>query len=398
MRTFEFVAVDASGAEVRATAFARSEIDLDRELEARHLTLLRAKVAAGVLDPARRGLKTDELIALTTQLAAVTGAGVPLVEGLEGIGRRLERASSRELVVEMVDALRQGDRLSTIVERYPRAFPVVYRASVAAGEASGALDSILLRLAKNLEWVRATKATAAQALVYPAMLLGAIFGLVVLLLYHVLPKIIAMFPGGRDALPAQTRFVMALSDFVRGNVVWLALGGALLVAGLAWAFARPAGRVALHGTLLRIPRLGKVLRQVATSRFAGTASILQSAGCDVFTVLGVAGSTCGNAAMEAAFVRATGRVRQGATIAEALDKEPEIDRLLVQMVAVGEKTGELDGCLDRVVAFYDDEVPRTVKRFLSLLEPLLLVVSGIVVGYILLAALLPVFDLYENMR
>lgn len=397
MKTYEFTALDAFGSEVRATAVARNEAELDRELEAQSLTLLRANVASASMNPARRKLKQHDLIAMTTQLAAVTGAGVPLVEGLEGIGQRMQQESDRELVIEMVAALRQGDRLSTILERYPRAFPDVYRASVAAGEASGALDAVLVRLAKNIEWVRATKATASQALIYPAMLIFAICGLIVLLLYHVLPKILTLFPGGRDSLPAQTRVVLGLSDFLRGNIVWLALGGAVLVTGFLWAIRQPKGRIILHGALLRVPRLGTVLRQIATSRFAGTASILQSAGCDVFTVLGVSGSTCGNAALEAAFIRATERVRHGSTIAEALEKEPEVDRLLVQMVSVGEKTGELDNCLVRVVSFYDDEVPRTVKRFLTLLEPLLLIVSGVVVGYILLAALLPIFDLYDNM-
>ncbi|NUP97311.1 MAG: type II secretion system F family protein, partial [Planctomycetaceae bacterium] len=142
---------------------------------------------------------------------------------------------------------------------------------------------------------------------------------------------------------------------------------------------------------------GKVARQLATSRFSATAGLLQSAGCDVFTVLHVAGSTCGNASMGAAFERVCERVRRGQTITQALEHEPGMDPMLVQMVAVGEKSGELDHCLERLAAYYDEEVPRIVRRFLALLEPTLLVGAGVIVGFILLAALAPIFKLYETL-
>lgn len=398
MKTFEYVAVDASGNAAAGRAFSPSELQLDRELEARGLTLTKARAVAD--EPRRRNVRVgrDQLIALTTQLATVHSAGVPLVQGLEGIGKRLEGDDGRLLVNDMVARLRDGAALSEVMGDHPRTFPLVYRSSVQAGEASGALDLVLSRLAKHLEWVRAMRATTLQALIYPALLGAALLGLVVILLTFVLPRIMKLFPGGRADLPSQTRVVLAVSDFFVGNALVLGVGAPLALAALVWTVRRPAGRLAFHRALLSVPKLGRVARQLATSRFASTAATLNSAGCDVFTVLGVSADTCGNAAMSAAFHRAARAIRRGATITEALEREPLCDPLLVQMVSVGEEAGDLGRCLDRLAEYYDEEVPRAVKRFLAFLEPAMLVCAGLVVTYILLASLLPIFSLYENLR
>ncbi|MEM7517941.1 MAG: type II secretion system F family protein, partial [Planctomycetota bacterium] len=276
-------------------------------------------------------------------------------------------------------------------------FPGVYRASVEAGEASGALDLVLGRLGGYLEWTQSMRSTTVQALIYPMILCFAILGLILILLYFVLPRIMGIFPGGPEDLPAQTRFVLAASDFLRANGLVLLGVGIASAISFAVSFRTPGGKRFFHGLLLRVPKLGMVLAKIATSRFASTASTLQAAGCDVFKVLRIAGATCGNAAMAAGFERATERVRNGQTIADALEDARGVDPLLIQMVAVGEKTGRLDDCLNRVVEYYDQEVPRAVKRFISILEPLLLVVAGGVVAFILLAALMPIFKLYESL-
>jgi len=214
---------------------------------------------------------------------------------------------------------------------------------VRAGETSGALDTVLLRLAKHLEWSRAIKATATHAPIDPSILVCA------------------------------------------------------LVVGYCTARRRPRGAVVLAKAQLAVPKFGRVARQLAVSRFAATASVLQEAGCNVFTLLNVAGATCGNAALAASFSRVSERVRRGQTITHGLDAEPNMDSMLVQMVAVGELTGELDRCLSRLAAYYDDVIPRTLKRFLAVLEPSLLAAAGALVAVILLAARAPIFKLYETM-
>lgn len=397
MKVYEYVAADAGGVLINGTAWASSELELDQQLEVKGFLLTRFKVVADERRHRPTRLGSDDLVNITNQLATVTGAGVPLVEGLRGIGERIDSRNAKNLIDEMCTALRAGESLSRVMGAYPKTFPDVYRASVRAGEASGALDTVLARVAKHLEWSRNIRATTIQALIYPAILIVAILGLIAVLLYFVLPRIIGLFPGGKDDLPYQTRCVLAVSDFMHAHPLAILLGIGALVTGLVVMTRSSRGRVLLDHFVLNIPRLGGIARQIATSKFASTASILQSAGCDVFTMLDVSASTCGNAAMSAAFRRGAERVKKGSVISEALQKEPLVDSLLVQMVAVGEKAGDLAVCLDRLVKHLDEEVPRRVKRFLSLLEPMILLVSGVVVAFILLAALLPIFELYKKM-
>lgn len=394
MQAFEYHALGRDGRTVVGELFAPTEAELDRRLERDGLLLVRAKVVRSAARARELALANDELVALTTQLSTVHGAGVPILDGLDSIGKRMRRPRGRQLVEQMIAALQAGQSLSEAMAQHPRTFSAVYRASVEAGEASGALDVVLQRLARYLEWARAMRATAAQALVYPAILLTAIGGLVVLLVTFVIPRIVRLFPAGRSDLPAPTRALLAVSECLVGNWTWLLpLGVAAAVAAL-FAARLPEVKLRWHGWLLELPCAGHVVRQLAVARFASTAATLQAAGCDAFTMLSVSAKSCGNRALEAQFERVTHNVRAGQPISEALAREPRVDPLLVQMVAIGEKSGKLDECLDRVVHYYDEEVPRAVKRFVSIAEPALLLGAGALVAFILLAAVLPIFELY----
>lgn len=395
METFEFIAAGPGGTQIRGVQPAEDELALDRALERKGLLLTSATAVSKHRSRSRARLSRDELVTFTTQLATVTGAGIPIIDGLQGIGQRLASPGGQELVERMVTGLEAGNSLSEVMKPFPRVFPPIYRASVRAGEATGALDTILTRLAKYLEWARAMRATAIQALIYPAILMCAILGLIAILLLFVLPKIMSLFPPGAE-LPWQTQIVLSASDFLRGNIV---LVGSLAVAGVVGVIA--AWRVTsvkqfVHGAMLRIPKVGPLAQKLAMSRFASTAATLHSAGCDVFTMLQIASETCGNAALTQAFDRAIARIRRGEPISKSLEKEPLVDPLLVQMIHVGEKAGALDSVLMKLAEYYDDEIPRTVKKFLSLLEPCILLGAGGVVAFILMAAVLPLFQLYES--
>jgi general secretion pathway protein F len=397
VENFAYRAADRRGVLVAGTALAVDELELDARLAAQGLVLARA-------EPVRRGrrralaLSGPERIQLTAQLATVTAAGVPLIEGLAAIRARIGGPRARALLDEVLGALQGGAPLSQALEAHPRAFPPVYRASIVAGEASGALDKVLTRLARHLEWARGMRAATLQALIYPALLSLAVGGLIAILLLFLLPRVVGLFPAGMADLPTQTRFVLALSATLRAHGVWLTLMLGGVGVGLVRAWRSPAGRARLDRALLALPAFGRLARALATGKFAGTAALLQGAGCDVFTVLRVAAGACGNAAMAAAFVRASERVRGGSGLAEALEGEREVDPLLVQLVAVGERSGTLEGCFERVAAHYDAEVPRAVARLLALFEPLLLIVAGCVVAFLLLAALLPMFQLMESLQ
>jgi type II secretory pathway component PulF len=398
VKAFEYVAADRAGELVSGVAWALDELELDRRLDGRGLVLTAAHVVADEKRARPIRIRHADLILFTTQLATVTSAGVPLLEGLQGIRARARRSEVRRLIAEMISALESGQPLSSVMQAYPRTFPAIYRASVVAGESSGALDTVLVRVAAHMEWARGMRATTVQALIYPAMLAVAMLGLIAVLLFFLLPRILTMFPAGVADLPYQTRVVLGISDFLRAHVLLLGAGLAVAGASLTYSLRTERGRYLRDRFVLALPLMGRVARDIATSKFAATASILHSSGCDVFTVLGVSASACGNRAMERAFERTTARVRAGAQLSQGLELEPLVDPLLIQLVAVGEKTGSLDRSLAKVAEHYDGEVPRNVKRMLSLLEPALLVGAGVVVAFILLAALLPMFQMMENIQ
>jgi len=397
VKTFEYTAADPKGRKVTGTQLASDASALADELERRGLVLTDSRAVTGRARTGSRHLAGDDLISLTNQLATVTGAGIPIIEGLQGIGARLSRPAGRELVDEMVAGLTAGESLSSVMVPFPRTFSTVYRASVRAGETSGALDRVLEGLARHLEWGRAIRGTTIQTLIYPAILMLAVFGLILILLLHVLPRLLSLFPTDRLELPWQTQVVLGVSNLLRDHPVAFGVLGAAVVGLVVILLKSRRARATFDGVLLRIPRLGRVVGQLALARFASTASTLHASGCDVFAVLEISAETCGNAVYEAAFHRVIERVRRGESISRALEKEPRIDPLLVQMVDVGERAGALDTSLAKLASYYDEEVPRTVKKFLALLEPTLLLGAGVIVAFILMAAILPLFQIYENM-
>jgi len=376
---------------------AADELALDRELEAMGLALTRAKVVGAKHSAKHVKLSARELVTMTTQLATLLGAGVPILGALQGLAPQMRSEGGQELISRIADSIEGGGSLSEALAQFPDSFSAVYRSSVRAGEMTGALPSVLSSQAKFLEWCAEIRSTTVQALFYPFMLMVAISALIVLMITFLVPRIIAMMPGGEESMPGPTLFLMGLSDLLVDHGVLLAGGLALVVGGTLAALRHKPTATACSRMLLRIPRLGDLLSMLAVSRFARTASTLQDAGCDVLSMIDVSSSACGNKAYQASFEEVRERVAKGDRLSEALEKQVPMDPLLVQMASVGEDTGELDVCLSQLSGYYDKEVPRMVQWFLAILEPAILVCAGGAVAFILLAAILPMLSLYENM-
>ncbi|MBK7876509.1 MAG: type II secretion system F family protein [Planctomycetes bacterium] len=397
MSSWEWTAVDARGRREQGLTDAPDEQALDRELERRGLVLVTVRRSDPLARERAERVPAGELAGLTARMATLVRAGVPLVEGLEGLAEREEHRGVRALLAGLARDLRGGASLSQALEKRPAVFPTEYRAAVHAGESSGALARVLDGLAAHLESKAALWHRAQQALVQPLVLAAALLGLVVLLVCFLLPRVSALYGANQAALPVETRTLLALSGFLREHG-YLLVVFALAFVAVAWRLrGEPRVRRFVHGRLFALPRLGRVLRAIATARFASTASVLHGAGCDALTLLTVSGEASGNAAFLAATERAAERVARGALFSEALSPEPCVDRLLVQVVAVGEKSGALAPTLAEAARRYEADVPRELARFFGFLEPALLVTSGLVVAWILLAALLPIFDLYEHL-
>lgn len=396
-RWFQYHAVRKDGVRLEGRELARSSSELDRSLEARGLLLLGAREAGRRARALQSRLKRAELVALTNQLATMLAAGIPILQALREVERRSRSRAVRREMAEIDDDLQAGWSLADSLDRRPRSFPPIYRATVRAGERSAKLPEVLSRQGRYLGWVGEIRAMTVQALIYPAILSLAVLGLITILVTFLVPRLVTLYPGGTADLPRETRLLMQLSTFVTGNLGLIAggLGAALL--GLALLARREGPRLFGSRLLLGIPRLGELLRMIATSRFAHTAGMLHESGCDVVQTLRLAGDTCGSAYLARAFRRATERVRGGATIAESLEREPGIDPFLVQLVGVGETSGDLGQSLAHLTRAYDEEVPRTVKWALALIEPAVLLIGGAVVLLVLLAALLPILTLYETL-
>jgi type II secretory pathway component PulF len=394
---FEYRARRTDGGEAVGRLTALDELDLDRQLAREGLVLVEAHVAKGASRTADLVLPTRDLVAFSNQLATMLQAGLPLLQALQHLGTYTRSKDCRKVVESILRRIEGGESLSEALAHHQRAFPSTYVAMVKSGELSTALPDVLRRQGAYLEWLREVKGITKQALIYPSALCFAVLCLIVILVTFLIPRLVALFPGGRDDLPDLTKFVLGVSSFVTGN--WVAIVVALAALGGAWAvaLALPRSRRALSRALLRLPRLGSLVEMVAISRFATTASALHKSGCDILKTLEISGASCGNAFLSARFEVVLDAVRGGEPIHVGMERAGGIDPYLVQLTAVGESSGRLGECLENLADGYNAEVPRVVKWALSLVEPAVVLGGGLVVAFLLLAAILPIFKIYETL-
>ncbi|MFT5285841.1 MAG: type II secretory pathway component PulF [Planctomycetota bacterium] len=397
MKFFNYRAIADNGGLVTGETAALSELYLDADLEQRGLLLTRAREVKPRQLSARARLSRSELLQLTSTLATLYGAGVPLVDGLRSFKERTPSPRLTTLLSEMLIQLEEGASLSEVIEGKPMAFPSVFHASIAAGEASGSLDEVLARLVKHMEWSEAMRATTMQALIYPTILLAAVGVLIGILLFHVLPSIVTMFPGGAADLPQETQAVLAFSSFFTERAALLLVPIALCTLALLLVPRVSSLRFGAHRLMLELPWFGTMASKIAISKFAATAAILKRSGCDVITLIRVSAKASGNVAIEKAFERCGERVKSGQSFSKAMQAEALIDPMLIEVTHIGECSGELGPALARMSEHYEREVPRSVRNTLAIFEPALLISAGAVVAFVLLAAMLPILDLYDKL-
>jgi len=343
-------------------------------------------------------LSTTDVAMMTRQLATLLVAGLPLVEALGVMVDQTEKKPVKSLMADIREEIRGGASYSAVLERYPREFSQIYVHMVRAGEASGALDQILFRLAEFLEKQLALKHKVTNAVLYPALML--IVGVTVLffLMTFVVPKITAVFTSLKQALPWPTVVLMSISHFLADY--WaIILGG---VGVMVWATRRAiktdAGRLTADRWLLKMPLMGEVARMVAISRLTSTLATMLASGVQLLDAMDVAKRVMNNRVLEYAVEGARQNIREGETIAEPLKRSGEFPALVTHMIAVGERSGEMEEMLRRIGNIYDGEVDRVITRFTSLLEPIMILIMGILVFCIVVAILLPIFEMGQMVR
>lgn len=400
MSSFRFEAADGTGRIEKGLLEADSAAAARSALRARGLVPLEvAALGAGRARALqRRRFSEADLAAATRELASLLSAGLPVAQALGVTIEQAEQPGVREVFAAVRSDVFAGHRLAQALAEFPREFPEVYRASIAAGEDSGALGKVMERLATYLEERQALRGKVLGAFLYPALVTVVAFAIVIFLMTYVVPQVVEVFRHSRQALPWPTRLLLAVSAFLREGAPWILAAGAAAFFGLRAWLARPGRRLAYHALLLKLPFFGRILRAIDTARFASTLAILAGAGVPLLRALEAARATLANTVLAAAVGEIIEAVREGHGLAPALAREKVFPPVLVHLAASGEATGELAAMLERAAANLSREAERRALAASTLLEPVLILAMGAVVLGIVLAVLMPIIEINQLVR
>ncbi len=404
MGAFEYTAVDAVGKERRGviegdTPRQVRQLLRDRQLLPLTVTEVAQREASRQLTfQFRRSLSATDLAMLTRQLATLVQSGLPLEEALLAVSEQTESPRVKSILLGVRSKVMEGHTLADGLADFPRAFPELYRATVSAGEQSGYLDAVLERLADYTEGRQVLRQKVQHAMIYPIVLTVLAMLIVSGMLVYVVPKVVGVFANTGRELPALTQGLISLSDFLRDY------GLALLVAaGLAfWALRRllrqPGPRATADSFLLRVPLVGRLVRGANTARFTRTLSILVGSGVPVLEALRISAEVVTSAPMREAVEVSAARVREGAPIGKSLGASGQFPPICIHLISSGEASGELETMLGRAAANQEREMDGLIAALLGIMEPGLIVAMGAIVLMIVLAILLPIFELNQLVR
>ena len=404
MSQFRYAAKDEKGKTVSGTIAARDRGEVVAELRRRRLTIMDvqavaggARRAAGVRRARRPGGKANEVVLFTRQLSTMISAGIPLLEGLEILESQAESPGFRTTTARLVEEVRTGKDFSKALEACPRAFGSLYVSMVRAGEISGQLDVILVRLAEYLEASAALKREIRAAMTYPAVSMVLVLGIASFLMIGIVPQFKPVFDALEVKLPGLTTFVMDAAFWFKANAILFFGGLGAAICGLV-AFRRTeTGQEVTDRVLLRTPVFGPLFQKVALSRFSRTFATLVRSGVPILAAMEIVAETSGNRVVSTAVLRARESVRGGDTLSAPLAESSIFPPMVTKMIGIGERSGALEQLLEKVATFYDQQVAAEVKSLTSMLEPLLIAVMGFLVGTIVLAVFLPIFKLQESL-
>ncbi len=343
-------------------------------------------------------LSAHDLALLTRQFATLLVAGLPLVEALGVLVEQAEKKPTKALLAEIREEVRGGKALSAVLETYGKDFSPIYVHMVRAGETSGALDQILFRLAEFLEKQLALKAKVTNATLYPALMLFVGVSVLFFLMAFVVPKITAVFTSMKQALPWPTVVLMSISQFFADYWLLLVSFAVACIFFIRRFIHTEKGRMVADRVTLRLPLIGDVARMVSISRLTGTLATMLASGVQLLDALDVSKRVMNNRVLEETVEGARQNIREGETIADPLKRSGEFPALVTHMIAVGERSGDMEEMLRRVSQIYDGEVERVITRLTSLLEPVMILAMGIIVFFIVVAILLPIFEMGQMVR
>jgi type IV pilus assembly protein PilC len=396
MPTFTYTARTVGGELKTATIEARTRDEVVTMLRKQRLSVVKvdAEKPAGRLG----GIKMRDIVVFTRQFSTMINAGLPVVQALDILGKQTENKALAAVTKEVVFDVESGTTIADALKKRPKAFNELYCNMVAAGEAGGILDTILMRLATFIEKTDALVRKVKGAMIYPGVIISVAASAILILLIFVIPTFEKMFSSVGMALPMPTRVVIGMSRFLQ-DFWWMLLGGAGAAAfAILNYYKTDAGRLQIDSLLLKIPVLGDVLRKSAVSRFTRTLGTLIGSGVSILDGLEITARTSGNRVIQNAIMASRASIAGGETIAGPLQKSGVFPPMVISMIAVGEQTGGLDEMLSKIADFYDEEVDAAVSGLLALLEPMMIVFLGVVVGGMVVAMYLPIFDMMNTVQ
>jgi type IV pilus assembly protein PilC len=400
--TFAFKAVDLAGIPQKGEIVGSSKQAVTDELRSRGLTvhdIVEKKTGIQMEIRLFNRVKAAELTVMTRQLSTMVSSGMTLLRAFYVLEEQVENNKLKETLSAVREDIEAGLLLSDALARHPKIFNPLYVAMVKSGESGGVLEESLLRIANQLEADDSLRRQVKAAMMYPAVVLGFSFIVLIALIAFIVPVFVGVFKEFGGDLPAITKFTVAMSNAVT-HQWYLLIGGMVgFIVGFRKWRKSTWGRPQWDALRLKIPfKIGNTVQKIALARWSRTFSALYSAGVPIIQAIEVTGQTAGNAVLEKAMVDVVESVKSGGPIAAPLREAPIFPAMVAQMIAVGEETGGLDTMLNKVADFYEDEVAAAIKALTSILEPVMIVLVGAIVGFIVIAMYMPMFKVYDQIK
>lgn len=402
MLTYEYTAVKNEGGDI-----IKAEVQAENEKAAAKLLMAQDMFPVTIVEKGKGSLlakagfgesrvSSKERIILTRQLSTLINAGLPLTQSLRMVTDQIQSKALKDLVGQVVTSVEGGTSLSESLAKFPRVFNEIYVSLVAAGEASGSLDKALERIADQQEKDDAILRKVRGALIYPVIVLVVILLMLIFMLTTVLPQVGSLYKDLSQQLPLITRILLAMSNFVVHWWILVLLAAGAGVVALRSYFKTESGKAVADRAKMDLPIFGRIFRKVYMARFARTLGTMLESGIPMLEALRIVRNAVANVHVEATIEKAMEGVKGGKALSATLENQPTFTKLVPQMIKIGEHSGAIDSMLDRVATYYEAEVDEEIKNLSTTMEPVLMVVLGVVVGGVIAAILLPVYGLVGN--
>ncbi len=396
MGTFAYVGRTKQGAVRKGEVSAKSKEEALEQLKKQNLTVTTLDEKAGFSFGLGGGVGDKDIVVFTRQFGTMINAGLPLVQCLDILANQSDNKALAKAVGETKVAVEGGSTLADALRKHPKVFDELYCNMIHAGETGGLLDTILGRLSKHIEKAMKLKGQIKSAMVYPSAIIGVAVIVISVLMIWVIPIFAKMFTelsGGKMGLPGPTQLVIDISNFMQSYFLLIIAGIAASVWGIKKYYKTAQGKLFIDTVLLKAPIFGDLIRKASTAKFTRTLGTLISSGVPLLEALNICAKTSGNKVIELSLMDARVSISGGKTIAEPLQKSNVFPKMVTQMIAVGESTGALDAMLGKIADFYEEEVDQAVAALTALLEPLMMVFLGTIIGFIVVAMYLPIFSM-----